>query len=150
MTKTHRKRHLQIWAILAVLLPAGIFVAWLSVPPEVNDRLLQPHQEVELPVILHTSYTNPSYNVEIRTNTDSSAFQLKWVNKQTLTYPTATIYKMPLHDTDIAHGLLVGRVEARGDNYFKLDASFKDRKDEAYGLVVYDFIHKHIIDTITF
>jgi hypothetical protein len=42
MIKTLRKRHLQIWILIAVLLPAGIAFAWMAVPEKVTQKLLQP------------------------------------------------------------------------------------------------------------
>jgi hypothetical protein len=42
MIKQLRKRHLQIWLLLAVLLPVGIVVALMSVPKKVTQELLQP------------------------------------------------------------------------------------------------------------
>src|SRR6187551_1958503 len=41
MVKLLRKRHLQIWTQLAVLIPVGIIVAWMSVPKKVTQQLLQ-------------------------------------------------------------------------------------------------------------
>lgn len=150
MIKSLRKRHLQIWIILAIILPVGIIVAWISVPEPAKDKLLQPLSAEDLPVTLKTFYSRGPYEVVLQTNADTSEFQLKWMNKQTLTYPTATIYKMPLRDTEITNGKLVGRVEARGNYYFKVDSTFNTSKDSAYQLLLYDFIHKQIIDSITF
>jgi hypothetical protein len=42
MIKSLRKRHLQIWILWAVLLPAGIIVAWMAVPKKATQKLLQP------------------------------------------------------------------------------------------------------------
>ena len=151
MMKPLRKRHLQIWLALAILLPAAILTAWYSIPKPAKDKLLQPTPAVELPVVLKSYASSGSYEIELRTNTDTSSFQLKWLNKKTLTYPTATIYKMPLHDTDITHGKLIGRIEARGTSYFNVDSTFNTTgKDLVYQLLLYDFIHKQIIDTINF
>jgi hypothetical protein len=41
MIKQVRKRHLQIWALWAVLIPVGIIVAWMAVPKKVTQELLQ-------------------------------------------------------------------------------------------------------------
>jgi len=150
MMKPLRKRHLQIWILLAILLPVGIVTAWVSIPQQAKEKLLQPLSAKDLPVTLKTFYSRDSYEVVLQTNADTSEFQLEWLNKQTLTYPTATIYKMPLHDTDITHGKLVGRIEARGNYYFKVDSTFNTKKDSTYQLLLYDFIHKQIIDSITF
>lgn len=147
MMKPLRKRHLQIWMVLAVLLPLGIAGAWISIPKQTKDKLLQPASAKDLPITLKAFYSKGPYEVVLQTNADTSEFQLEWMNKQTLTYPTATIYKMPLHDTDITHGELVGRIEARGNYYFKVDSTFKNSE---YQLLLFDFIHKEIIDSITF
>jgi hypothetical protein len=42
MIKPLRKRHLQIWALWAVLIPVGIIAAWMAVPKKVEQELLQP------------------------------------------------------------------------------------------------------------
>ena len=41
MIRSLRKRHLQVWIFLAVLLPVGIIVAWIAVPKKVTQELLQ-------------------------------------------------------------------------------------------------------------
>jgi hypothetical protein len=41
MIKQLRKRHLQIWALWAVLIPVGIIVARIAVPKKVTQELLQ-------------------------------------------------------------------------------------------------------------
>jgi hypothetical protein len=45
MVKSLRKRHLQIWILFAILLPAGIVIAWMAVPGKVTQELLQPPAE---------------------------------------------------------------------------------------------------------
>lgn len=148
MMKPLRKRHLQVWTILAVLLPAGILVAWFAIPQQAKDILLQPTAVKPLPLVLHTYPARPGYEINLRANADSTELQLEWKNKQTLTYPTATIYKLPVNDTDIQHAVLIGRIEARGNYYFKVDSTFKSNFGQGCNLVVYDFIHKKIIDKI--
>jgi hypothetical protein len=37
-----RKRHLQLWILLAVLIPVGIIAAWMAVPKKATQELLQP------------------------------------------------------------------------------------------------------------
>ena len=65
MIKSLRKRHLQIWIILAILLPFGIVVAWISVPEQAKDKLLQPASAQVLPVIL-ASAEKDNYTVRVR------------------------------------------------------------------------------------
>jgi hypothetical protein len=57
MIKTLRKRHLQIWTLLAVLIPVGIIVAWLAVPPKATDKLLQP-AAIDLPALIKVNRTS--------------------------------------------------------------------------------------------
>lgn len=153
MIKQLRKRHLQIWTALAVVLPIGIVAAWFSVPIEAKDKLLQPASAQVLPVIL-ASAEKDNYTVRIRSNADTSQLQLEWVNKKTLTYPTATIYRTLNHSkNDIDNAALIGRIEARGTYYF-LFANGKDQiqifTPKGFHFFVYDFIHRQIIDTINF
>ena len=42
MIKELRKKHLQIWTLLAVLIPVGIVAGWIAVPKKVTQELLQP------------------------------------------------------------------------------------------------------------
>ena len=149
MIKPLRKRHLQIWIALAVLLPVGIAAAWMSIPEEAKDKLLQPASAKVLPNVL-ASVEKDNYTARIRSNGDTSQLQLEWINKTTLTYPTATIYKIPSGTKDISKGILVGRIEARGNYYFNVDSTFLTINNSAYQLVLYDFIHHNIIDIINF
>ncbi|MES1218617.1 MAG: hypothetical protein ABUT20_24145, partial [Bacteroidota bacterium] len=91
MMKPLRKRHLLVWRVLAVLLPAAIIIAWISVPKEQTQKLIQPADITPLPVILKTTQKD-NYTVSIRTTSDQSQLQLEWINKTVLQYPTATIY----------------------------------------------------------
>jgi hypothetical protein len=93
MIRPLRKRHLQIWIALAVLIPLGIIVGWITIPEQVKDRLLQPTSSQTLPFILETFYSRGPYEVNLRASSDTNELQLEWLNKQTLTYPTATIIK---------------------------------------------------------
>jgi hypothetical protein len=154
MIKTLRKRHLQIWTALAVLLPVGIAAAWLSIPKEAKDKLLQPASVQALPNVL-ASAEKDNYTVRIRSNSDTSQLQLEWINKKTLTYPTATIYKVSPNlpndrEFDENHAALIGRIEARGNYYFMLDSTFQPVSTSTYQLVLYDFIHHNVIDIINF
>src|SRR5437870_935571 len=108
MIKPLRKKHLQIWIALAVLIPFGIAAAWISIPPQAKDKLLQPAAVQALPVVL-ASADKDDYTVRIRSNNDTSQLQLEWINKKTLTYPTAAIYKTLKGAKDITDAALIGR-----------------------------------------
>jgi hypothetical protein len=146
MIKTLRKRHLQIWTLWSVLIPIGIISAVLVRPEFPKDKLLQPTATAALPVI-RKSFNKENYTINIRSNNDGSQLQLEWINKKTLTYPTATIYQT-INETKSIHGaFLIGRIEARGVYRFALK---KDIANNNYHFILYDFIHQQIIETINF
>jgi len=144
MIKLLRKRHLQVWSILLLAIPFGIICAWLSVRQVKADRLLQPEISKALPEII-SSIEKDNYTVRLRRN-GPSEIQLEWINKVILTVPTAVIYKINDGQAPIDSGELVGRIEARGSYYIPL----KQVSTEKPKFILYDFIHKQIIDTINF
>ena len=146
MIKPLRKRHLQIWIAWAVLLPVGIAVAYTSVKKNATIQLLQPPAGTGLPAVIK-SFDNERYSIALLGNTDSTQLQLQWVNKKVLTVPTATIYKVAANSNDLTGAVLLGRLEARGTYYFSVDPAFLLQKPD---LVVYDFIHNKVLDTIKF
>jgi len=150
MIKPLRKRHLQIWTLWSVLIPLGIISAVLVRPAFPKDKLLQPTATAALPVVVK-SLDKENYTINIRSNNDNSQLQLEWINKKTLTYPTATIYNASPNPSDggafkPADSELVGRIEARGVYHFNL----KKNSTNNYHFILYDFIHQQIIDSITF
>lgn len=146
MIKPLRKRHLQIWIAWAILLPVGIWVAYTSVEKPATTQLLQPPAGSTLPVLMKF-IEKENYTISLLGNVDSSQLQLQWVNKKVLTAPTATIYKVVANSKDLTGAILLGRIEAKGTYYFPADSSFLREK---WDLVVYDFIHKEVLETIKF
>jgi len=145
--KPLRKRHFQVWTVMALLLPAAIITAWLSIPKQKTQLLLQSSSAGALPVLLK-KIENKNYSVALRGNPDTSRFQLEWVAKNPLQYPTATIYEAGQPGKGINGSKLIGRIETGGTWYFTLDSGFKYRTDQANQFLLYDFIHQQIIDTI--
>ena len=146
MVKSLRKRHLQIWTAWAVLIPVSIISAVIVRPQLPKDKLLQPPVTAALPVVLK-SLDKDDYTISIRSNSDTSMLQLEWINKKTLTYPTATIYEDTTNANNISNAALIGRIEARGTYHFALT---RDLVRSNYSFIVYDFIHQKVIETITF
>ena len=144
MIKPLRKRHLQIWSVLAVLIPVGIIGALIVRPKPANDKTLQPSSTEALPVIIK-KIEKENYTVSLRGN-NQNATQLEWINKTVLTFPTATIYKTSLGDNNIAGAELIGRIEARGAYHFAL----KPDSANNYYFILYDFIKQQVIDSINF
>ena len=148
MIKPLRKRHLQIWTGIAILLPVGMICAWLVVPKPVKDHLWQPASTVALPVIIK-SVKKENYTINLRTNKDRSSTQLEWINQSALTSPSALIYELSQSDTGrhIENAWLIGRIDSRGVYHFALK---KEAGDEPVQFVLYDIIHHRVIDRINF
>ena len=148
MIKPLRKKHLQIWTGIAVLLPVGMICAWLVVPKPVKDHLWQPASTSALPVIIK-SVNKENYIVNLRSNNDRSAIQLEWINQSALTSPSAIIYELSPTEKEqpIENADLIGRIDSRGVYHFALK---KESADTPVRFVLYDIIHHQIIDRINF
>ncbi len=140
MIKSLRKRHLQIWALWAVLMPAGIIAAWLAVPGKAADKLLQPDEGTTLPVTIQ-SVEKESYTVTLRSNEEKTQYQLEWINRKASTVPSSLIYKVCQPENE-----LVGRVDAKGTYYFPLGID----SGNMYRFILYDIIKKRTIDSVNF
>ena len=145
MIRQLRKRHVQVWSILLFLVPAAIVMAWLAIPVQECSRLLQPASGIGLPVIIGT-VSKQNYTVNLRTDSNRLARQLEWINRSSLTSPSALIYKITAADKNITAQDLIGRIDTRGNFYFplKADGSITNR------FILYDIIHNQVIDTINF
>ena len=148
MIKPLRKKHLQIWTGIAVLLPVGMICAWLVVPKPVKDHLWQPASTLALPVIIK-SVNKENYIVNLRSNNNRSAIQLEWINQSALTSPSAIIYELSPTEKEqpIENADLIGRIDSRGVYHFALK---KESADTPVRFVLYDIIHHQIIDRINF
>ncbi len=147
MIKPLRKRHLQIWTAIAMLLPIAIIFSWLVIPNPVPVKMLSASSIELLPVIQAKKETN-QYCINIRSNADKTNWQLEWKNKLALTVPSADIYQTEDGSTDITKAQLIGRIEARGDYVFPLKSD--SIQNNELNLVLYDFIHQTVIDLINF
>lgn len=148
MIKPLRKRHLQTWTGIAVLLPVGMICAWLVVPKPVKDHLWQPAPTVALPVIIK-SVKKENYTVNLRTSNDRSSIQLEWINQFAPTSPSALIYELSQSDTSqqIENADLIGRLDSKGVYHFALK---KESAKTPMQFVLYDIIHHQVIDRINF
>ncbi len=147
MIKPLRKRHRQVWMLLAVLLPAGILLSWLVIPNPVPVKLLKPVSIKLLPVIKYTR-DKKEYKINIRTDRENTMWQLEWKNKLALTVPSAVIYQLKDNNTDITNAQLIGRIEAKADYIFPLN--WDSVTQQNFNFLVYDFIHERIIDNVNF
>jgi len=143
MIRSLRKRHLQIWSALAVLIPVSIVSAVIARPKPITTILLQPEEVAPLPVVIKT-VERENYVVRLRGSNETPT-QLEWINRNILTFPTAVIYKTQATFSP-RHSDLIGRIEARGTYRFAL----KPDQGSEYHFVLYDFIHQQKIDSINF
>jgi hypothetical protein len=140
MIKPLRKRHFQIWATLAVLIPAAMVSAYFVVPHQAVSTVLQNDKGEALPVVISKVEKAP-YTVYLRGSTDKKNYQLQWINKKEVTLPSSLIYKISNTQKE-----LIGRVAPAGNYFFSLP---KDSTGK-YNFILYDIIHQHIIDSINF
>lgn len=138
--KPLRKRHLQVWTLLAVLIPAGIISGYLVIPGEPTNKLLQEDNRAALPVVLNKIKRN-DYSVYLRRSDDKTNYQLQWINTKASTAPSSIIYRI-----NNAEKELIGRVESQGSYYFPLQADTTG----IYNFILYDIIHQQTIDTLNF
>ena len=156
MIKSLRKRHLQIWALWAVLLPVGIIVAWMTIPKKVTQELLPSKNQIinivdsipqqVLSIQLHSVIEKEGYKIAISLDSLIGYFIIV-TNKKELTSPSLLLYEVIDHTTtNIDKQDLLGRIDGKGSYSFpiKLDSL------NTYSFVLYDIIKKQVIDSITY
>jgi hypothetical protein len=74
--KPLRKRHLQAWTLLAILIPAGIISGYMAVPKNVFNKLLQEDKTAALPVVIN-KIEKKNYSVYLRSSADKKNYQLQ-------------------------------------------------------------------------
>lgn len=148
MNRKQRITHFYTWILLAVLLPLLMLIARLATPLQPTQILFQPSDSSDLKLlpVVAGHRKAAGYDVYLRCSQDSVKWQLEWINKQELKFPTAAVYKVPRGEINVSNSELIGRIEARGLYHFPL------RRDSTnqYHFMLYDFIHNKVIDTLNF
>ncbi len=140
MIKPLRKRHLQIWTVLAFLIPLGIISAYIVVPKQALDKLLQQDITTALPVEVKKT-TGKDYTAFLRSSNDQKNYQLQVnINKESTT-ASSLIYQLSKGEKE-----LIGRVATKGSYFFSIKADSENK----YSFIVYDIIHQQTIDTLKF
>ena len=148
MIRSLRKRHLQIWALWAVLIPVGIIVAWMAVPKKVTQQLLQSETlRIKDDTIASVDKGNYAINIlldwskankvplitelyeenkkpeSLPNYKDSlkNEFRLEFINKKELAVPSLLLYQV-IDSTanDLDKQELLGRIGGKGSQYFSL------------------------------
>lgn len=138
--KPLRKIHVQVWILLAVLIPVGIISAYMVVPKEAVNKLLPEEKSAALPIVINKAETK-NYSVYLRRSADNKSYQLQWINNRASVQPSSLVYKERNGERE-----LIGRVESTGTYFFPLKADSLN----AYRFILYDIIHQHITDSINF
>ncbi len=151
MIKTLRKRHLQIWALWAILIPVGIIVAWMAVPRKVTQELLQ-EETLRTTYDTIASVEKANYTVNILLDLD---LHLEFINKRGLRTPSMLLYQIIDSSTDnIDKQELIGRIQKKGSQFFPLKMQWKLFGDSEYyyngKFILYDIVKKQVIDSVIF
>ena len=140
MIKPLRKKHLQIWMLLAILIPAGIISAYMAVPKEVLNKLLQQDQTEALPVEVK-KIEQKNYHAFLRCSANKKNYQLQLNVIDESTTPSSLLYQINFTEKE-----LVGRIATKGTYYFSVEADSSNN----YHFILYDIIHHQNIDTLNF
>jgi len=163
MIKSLRKRHLQIWLLLAALIPVGIIVAWMSVPKKVTQELLQ---KVAPASTYHTIASVEKENYKINILVPNSVtikhptgwefdLMVEFINKKEATTDSLLLYKViDVADNNIDKQELLGRIESKSTQEFRLkffDLRVTNNKfDYRDKFLLYDIMKKQVVDSINF
>lgn len=147
MTKNLRKRHLQIWIAGSFVFPLAIIIAWTSVvhPPKQSSVLSK--DGISLPVIIK-QWEKKDYRVTIQGDSSGRICQLEWIKKSALRVPAATIHLAGSGDFITDQSILIGRIETGDIQYFPLEARLIKKQGSFTRLILYDFIHQQIMDSL--
>lgn len=154
MIKKLRKRHLQIWLLSAILLPAGIIVAWMAVPKKVTQDLdwainsipQLPGQTLSVNTTID-SVENQNYKINIRGDSSEALLLLEIEAKEDIVTPSLLLYQVIDSTTnDIDKQELIGRIQGDRPHYF----SFKLNYNSHNKFILYDIIKKQTIDSLIF
>jgi len=137
MIKPLRRIHLQVWSLLAILLPIAILTGWWAVPQPATDILLQPQASAPLPLLLSKN-ERPERTVSLRATADTSILQVEWMERSPLTVSSALVYAGPA---------LLGRIGPQGVYRFSFRAAPEGKRPQ---ITVYDIIHHKLIEKINF
>ena len=152
---------MQIWLLLAALIPVGIIVAWMSVPKKVTQELLQ---KVAPASTYHTIASVEKENYKINILVPNSVtikhptgwefdLMVEFINKKEATTDSLLLYKViDVTDNNIDKQELLGRIESKGTQEFHLKffdlGVTKGKFDYRDKFLLYDIMKKQVVDSI--
>lgn len=163
MIRPLRKRHLQIWVLLAVMIPVGIIVAWMAVPKKVTQELLQKAASASAyhPI---ASVEKENYKINILVPNFVTTkkpvgweydLNLEFISKNESPTDSLLLYKViDASDNNIDKQELLGRIQGGNTQHFRLkffDLRVTDNKfDYRDKFFLYDIIKMQVTDSINF
>ena len=136
-----RKRHLLLWLVIAVVLPALVMYALLQIPGKDYQGFNLLNEASTLPVLM--AGQSDLFKSEIRP-LQGDKYQLSIIVVEPITSPGVVVYFGGNTDNPQANYLL-GRVSSRGVYYFEL----ANVDDTRANVILYDMIHSKVISSIT-
>src|SRR5688572_2234136 len=165
MIKPLRKIHLQVWGLLAVLIPVGIIIAWMAVPERVTQELLQQktlrtindtiaavdRQKYKIHILFTGAIKRGTLQTELYPG--ESNLYVEFINKSEVTTPSLSLYQViDSTNNDIDKQAILGRIEGRGSHYFSFYADcdvFGVEKLCKGKFILYDIIKKQTVDALS-
>ncbi|MEM7369946.1 MAG: hypothetical protein AAF587_15175 [Bacteroidota bacterium] len=147
MTPTLRRRHQQIWMILAILLPLGFIASWMSIPaPSLPDQLTRTNPPLLQNAIQIADGTGEGIQVGLFAAPGQKEKQILIEVQQELQSASTWVYSTPAQDASgTKKWTILGLLEHTGQYRFNLPS------DQATaGIVLYDGIKQEVLQTIFF
>src|SRR5687767_703801 len=126
MIKPLRKIHVQVWALLAVMIPIGILVSWMAAPKTVTQDLdwaINSMPTLPGPTIsvdrTFSSIENENYKLSIRGDSLETFPLLQFETKNDMVTPSLLLFHVIDSTTnDIDKQELIGRIRGNRPHFF--------------------------------
>lgn len=135
---------MQIWILWALLLPAGIIIAWKAVPKEVTQELMKTEQPEILPVSIDDDIRKGKYFWGLNTNQERTKYQFVWgVSRTYLNHNPYVRSTYLIYCNTDAGPELIGRTGGTDTYYYNLPGITSD----TYSIIIYDPFKKDTINS---
>lgn len=142
-----RKRHRYTWSILAVLLPLGFVLAFLTIPEQKMDSKNLGFGQPEALVDVVKRVEGRLINANIRKTANQPQVQLEIMVMHPIKSPAATVHLSDRPVESDADGQFIGQLGPKGVYRFNLD-SVQSQYSSFY-LLIYDPIKDQPIERIS-
>lgn len=147
MIQTLRKRHRYTWFVLAILLPLGYILSFVSIPEAPIDERNFGLDQVEAKGEVIKSSTGDNVRINLRGEAGKQARQLEIVVLQPLKSAAASVYLNSQPLDNAGSDFLIGQLGPKGDYRFDLDSL--QSQYPGFHLLIYDHIKQKTIEQIS-